>query len=208
MLGAAPADAPPPPYATQIATKNFPVTLYTSPYCGSRCDEARQVLNKRGIPFKETPLSDDKAVEALKRVSGRATVPTLQVGSQASVGLDLPAWKSALDAAGYPASALPVQAARKSKASPRATSALPLKLYTNPKCDSLCQDARDLLKGRSVPFQEIAVEDAASLDELKKATGSESVPVLVVGSVPQRGFDAVRYNTILDQAGYARGGKR
>ena len=207
-LGAGAVDSAPMPYATQVAMKNHPVTLFTSPDCGSLCDEARETLNKRGIPFKETNLSDDKAVEALKRVSGRTTVPTLQVGSQVSVGLDLPAWKNALDAAGYPSSGPPAPAARKSEAAPRPTAALPVKLYTNSKCDSLCQDARDLLKGRGVPFQEIAVEDAVTLDELRKTTGSESVPVLVVGSVPQRGFDATRYNTILDQAGYARGDKR
>ncbi len=100
------------------------------------------------------------------------------------------------------------QAARKSEAPPRTATALPVKLYVNSQCGSLCQDARDLLKSRGVPFDEIAVEDAATFDELKKITGSDSVPVLVVGSVPQRGFDAARYNNILDQAGYARGGKQ
>lgn len=96
------------PYATQQAAQNFPVTLYTAPDCGAPCDNARSNLVKRGIPFKEISVVDQKFVEDLKRVSGKVQLPTLVVGREAQSGFLEGAYKSALDEAGYPSSAVPV----------------------------------------------------------------------------------------------------
>src|SRR4051812_21480353 len=41
------------PYATQNAAKNYPVTLYTSPGCGAPCEQARSLLVRRVVPFRE-----------------------------------------------------------------------------------------------------------------------------------------------------------
>ncbi len=95
------------PYATQLAVKDFPVTLYSSPDCGPACSEARESLQKRGIPFKEIIVGDQKTLQELKSLSGKAQVPTLRVGPDAVAGFEAGAWKTALDAAGYPASGLP-----------------------------------------------------------------------------------------------------
>ena len=41
------------PFELQLAIKNAPVTLYTSPSCKEGCAAARDSLNKRGVPFAE-----------------------------------------------------------------------------------------------------------------------------------------------------------
>ncbi len=103
------------PYATQRAAQNFPVTLYTSPDCGAPCDSARSSLVNRGVPFKEISVVDQKSVEDLKKVSGKIQLPALVVGSEVQSGFLEGAYKSALDDAGYPSSALqvPLEALRK-----------------------------------------------------------------------------------------------
>jgi glutaredoxin len=103
------------PYATQRAAQNFPVTLYTSPDCGAPCDNARSNLVKRGVPFREINVVDQKSGEDLKRVSGKIQLPTLVVGSQVQSGFLEDAYKGALDDAGYPSSApqVPLEALRK-----------------------------------------------------------------------------------------------
>ncbi|MSQ69881.1 MAG: glutaredoxin family protein [Betaproteobacteria bacterium] len=92
------------PYATQTAAKNFPVILYTSADCGDACVQARNALVTRTIPFREIAVADQKSVEDLKKLSGKAEVPALRVGTQIQSGFEAIAYKNALDAAGYPAS--------------------------------------------------------------------------------------------------------
>src|ERR1700754_2768643 len=38
------------PYATQMAVKRNPVTLFVATDCGAPCDGARDLLSRRGIP--------------------------------------------------------------------------------------------------------------------------------------------------------------
>ncbi len=110
------------PYATQQAVKKSPVTLYASD-CGEPCTQARDHLTQRGIPFAsknpQTVLAD---AEALTKLVGAAFVPVLVVGSAVSKGYEKGAWDAALDAAGYPKSALlkkaPASGAAKSEPSP------------------------------------------------------------------------------------------
>jgi len=92
------------PYATQMAAKNFPVTLHTSTDCGAPCDQARSLLVKRGVPFREISVADQKDIENLKKISGATQVPALVVGSQTQSGFLEEAYKSLLDSADYPSS--------------------------------------------------------------------------------------------------------
>src|SRR2546430_17017778 len=74
------------PYATQLATKNFPVTLYTLPNCGSPCDQARALLVKRAGPFTEASVVTQKDADEVKKLSGKNDPPLLAVGTQGQTG--------------------------------------------------------------------------------------------------------------------------
>jgi hypothetical protein len=90
------------PYETRIAQQNFPVTLYVGSDCGGPCDQARSLLNKRGIPFSEKVLKTSKDIEAFKQLSGmEAFSPVLQVGKDFIKGFLESQWNSELDIAGY-----------------------------------------------------------------------------------------------------------
>jgi len=103
------------PYATQMAAKNFPVTLRTSPECGTPCDEARAALVKRGVPFKEISVVNQSDLDELKRLSGHDQLPHLMVGSQMQSGFRDDLYAGLLDTAGYPPSGpqLPLETLRK-----------------------------------------------------------------------------------------------
>jgi glutaredoxin len=90
------------PYELSVATKDFPVVLYTSPTCKEACQSAREALNKRGVPFKETQVWDEQSNAELKRVSGANDVPTLLVGRSVQRGFEQGAFDALLDAARYP----------------------------------------------------------------------------------------------------------
>jgi len=102
--GGAPETAPPAaaePYALQVARKNFPVTLYTGEGCEA-CDEARKLLNARGIPFSETFVNNEATLEELRQAVGSNSVPSMIVGSSVQKGFESGAYNRVLDAAGYP----------------------------------------------------------------------------------------------------------
>ena len=101
-LKAGAADAGTEPYALQVARKNAPVKLYSTPDCGSGCDEARKLLNERGIPFSEVLIADSERLEELKTVSGGTTVPVMVVGRAVQRGFEKAGYDRALDVAGYP----------------------------------------------------------------------------------------------------------
>jgi glutaredoxin len=82
----------------------------------------------------------------------------------------------------------------------------PVKLYSAPSCAAACEEARALLTARGVPFTEVSVASEAALAQLKEASGATSVPVLVVGSTVERGFDPGAYQRSLDAAGYPKSG--
>lgn len=93
------------PYAVRQAMRDFPVRLYTAPKCESECREARQVLQGRGIPYREESVATRAALDDLKRLTGQDAVPVLQVGQEVIVGMQLARWNQTLDLAGYPKSA-------------------------------------------------------------------------------------------------------
>jgi glutaredoxin len=94
-------------YATKSARDKFPVTLYASA-CGLPCDQARQLLNERGIPYSnKDPQASEEAQAELQKLTGQLRVPVLVVGTDKVNGFETEQWHAALDRAGYPKSALP-----------------------------------------------------------------------------------------------------
>jgi len=114
------AEAPDLPYATQVAAKNFPVTLYTQPDCGALCDRARALLVKRSVPFKEVSVVTQKQADEMKGLSGKNELPVLVVGAQVQTGFQEGIYNGLLDSAGYPPSgpSVPVEALRKMDPAP------------------------------------------------------------------------------------------
>src|SRR6476469_8398328 len=115
------------PYAVQQAMKKNPVMLYTAPSCGDPCNNGRQLLSQRGIPFKEANVqSSGPAQEALKKLIGGLEVPTLTVGDTTLKGFEPDGWGAALTTAGYPATRMPGQSpTRAAPEAPPATQAAP-----------------------------------------------------------------------------------
>ncbi len=79
----------------------YPVTLYTTANCAP-CDNARQMLTQRGIPFAERRVSSDEDGQALEKAIGGRAVPSLTIGTQPMRGYSETDWGAYLDAAGYP----------------------------------------------------------------------------------------------------------
>jgi glutaredoxin len=191
------------PFSVQQAARNFPVTLWNA-QCGEPCDQARAHLVRRGVPYTEKDAQAD--VEAFKQLTGGIDVPVLYVGSNRVKGYLEGEWDSALDIAGYPRTAPP---GARPAAKPVAAAAGPrptVKLYTHPECGNSCEEAKNLLAGRKVPFQEIAAQEQAVIDELQKVSGATRVPVMLVGEVVTRGFSPGEYNMALDAAGFPPAG--
>lgn len=94
------------PYELRLATRDYPVTLYTAPECKQFCADARALLNKRGVPFKEIQVLDDAGKTALERISGGTDVPTLVVGRSVHRGYAEAPYQALLDSARYPRAGL------------------------------------------------------------------------------------------------------
>lgn len=84
----------------QIAAR-YPVTLYTGENCPP-CDSARQMLQQRGVPYVERRIDSVEDQQALERLVGGRSIPSLTVGLQPLRGYYVNDWTSFLDAAGYP----------------------------------------------------------------------------------------------------------
>jgi glutaredoxin len=92
------------PYALKQAREKYPVTLYVTP-CGLPCDQARQLLADRGVPYRaKNPETSPEDQTALLKLTGRVNVPVLLVGSDKIDGFESGEWNAALDRAGYPKS--------------------------------------------------------------------------------------------------------
>ncbi|MDR1648543.1 MAG: glutaredoxin family protein [Zoogloeaceae bacterium] len=88
-------------FATRQAAQKYPVTFYSGPEC-QPCNDARQLLSKRGVPFTEKSVQTEVERNELKTLVGDDFVPTLRVGSQRVRGFDASAYNNLLDLAGYP----------------------------------------------------------------------------------------------------------
>lgn len=93
------------PYETRRAKQNFPVVLYVFPECGPGCNQARELLSKRGVPFTEKSLAKQEDIDAFRKASGGSEVPSLTIGKTWLNGFLAEQWNKELDFAGYPKSA-------------------------------------------------------------------------------------------------------
>jgi glutaredoxin len=91
------------PYVVRIASEKYPVVLYTGASCDA-CKDARDLLNKRGIPFTEKVVQSDADQIELSKLVGDTYVPSVLIGRQKIRGFDAASYHSALDLAGYPKS--------------------------------------------------------------------------------------------------------
>ena len=90
------------PYELQRAVKSFPVVLYASD-CGPPCDDARQLLDQRGVPHEDRDARDPVIRQEMARFTGGPVeVPLMLVGRSAVKGFEPGEWNRTLDAAGYP----------------------------------------------------------------------------------------------------------
>jgi hypothetical protein len=112
QLGDRPGEGPV-PFALQQAMKNFPVTLYVAEGCGEGCKSAVAYLSRRGVPFTQKDARQEANANALMALTGgKLEVPVATVGSNLLRGYEESAWKTTLDAAGYPSTAVrPARAA-------------------------------------------------------------------------------------------------
>ncbi len=95
------------PFELRQVNAKFPVTLYTSRDCGP-CDQGRNLLKQRGVPFVERTVQSNEDIQAFKRQEGGDQMPVVRIGGQQIKGFSSQDWQSYLDAAGYPKeSALP-----------------------------------------------------------------------------------------------------
>lgn len=93
------------PFEVRRAVQNFPVVLYTAADCPA-CQQGRELLLARGVPFAERTIGSREDVEEARRLGLGDLVPVLAVGRQMVRTPDFPAWQATLDAAGYPRSAI------------------------------------------------------------------------------------------------------
>jgi glutaredoxin len=199
-VGVAAVETPTLPYSVQQAVLNFPVTLWNTD-CGAPCDQARAHLARRGVPHTEKDPQTD--FETFKKLTGGLDVPVLFIGANRIKGYLEGEWDSALDIAGYPSTPPPgFKPAAKPGAVAKTTP--PVRLYTHPQCGPPCNEARNLLAGRGVKYEDITAQEQAEIDELQRVSGDTKVPVLIVGQVITRGFSAPDYNLVLDAAGFPR----
>jgi glutaredoxin len=99
------------PYATQVAAKRNPVTLFTGTDCGDLCSRGRELLTRRGIPFIERDAQNNATDrEELTKLIGSLEVPVLVVGESKVKGYEESQWQASLDSAGYPRTRLPGRA--------------------------------------------------------------------------------------------------
>lgn len=97
-------------YSAVMAQERFPVTLYTFG-CGTICDTASALLNKRGVPHTVVDVGQSAGADKLKRLTGGLDAPALQVGDQYATGFNESRWQNLLTDAGYPKTPEPRTAA-------------------------------------------------------------------------------------------------
>ncbi|CAG0986133.1 hypothetical protein BURK2_02121 [Burkholderiales bacterium] len=112
------------PYATQVARRRNPVTLYVFD-CGDVCSQARNLLRSRGVPFNEVDTRQQANLEKLKALTGGTDVPVLVVGDTVVNGYETGRWQTALDAGGYPSAVTPRQAGVAAKAAGASAAPVP-----------------------------------------------------------------------------------
>jgi glutaredoxin len=105
------------PSELRQAAGRYPVTLYAAADCAP-CDNGRNFLNSRGIPYAEKSVSSSDDIAAFRRLSGVSSLPMLAVGGQYLKGYSESEWTQYLDAAGYPKTSVLPAGYRRSAATP------------------------------------------------------------------------------------------
>lgn len=90
------------PYALAQAVKDNPVVLFTGSDCVP-CDQARNALRDRGIPFTEKTVATGADQAKLAEAGGNNTLPFLTIGRKTLAGYAPADLQDALTAANYPA---------------------------------------------------------------------------------------------------------
>jgi glutaredoxin len=89
------------PAPLRTAATRFPVTLYAADGCPP-CDDARQMLLRRGVPYAEKRVRSEEDARRLEQLTGGRLVPAATIGRQALSGFQEQDWQGWLDSAGYP----------------------------------------------------------------------------------------------------------
>ncbi len=65
------------------------IEIYTTPFC-PYCGWAKELLDRKGVPFTEIDVSGDRALRAamIQRAQGRMTVPQIFIGDHHVGGCD------------------------------------------------------------------------------------------------------------------------
>jgi len=80
----------------------------------------------------------------------------------------------------------------------------PVTLYGGD-CGPVCEEARIMLKKRGIVFEEKdPAKDRDAAEAMRQLTGTLEIPVVVVGTAHQKGYDAAIWNRMLDVAGYPK----
>jgi glutaredoxin len=90
------------PASLQQPVARFPVLLYTMPAC-TPCDNGRNYLRRRGIPFTEKTITTQADSKAFQALNLGTEVPVLRIGQQTLRNFSEATWANDLDLAGYPA---------------------------------------------------------------------------------------------------------
>lgn len=85
----------------------------------------------------------------------------------------------------------------------QASRSFPVTLYTAANCAG-CDAGKAYLNKRGIPFSEKTVKSNEDIEILKQISGATSVPVIIIGSTKQSGFDANAWGDSLDAAGYPK----
>lgn len=107
------------PYETQMAMKTFPVVMFATD-CGKSCTDARELLEKRGVPYSEKNAQEAAVQAEILKLTGASTieVPILMVGKSLTRGWEEGLWNAALDSAGYPKAGRTLRVPPKARKSP------------------------------------------------------------------------------------------
>ncbi|NOT16767.1 MAG: glutaredoxin family protein [Sulfuriferula sp.] len=89
-------------YVTKDAATKNPVTLYAGD-CGPLCVNAKNLLDKRGIPYAyKDPAKNKEDNFALEKLINGHELPVLKIGTNVVKGWEPNRWNQLLDEAGYP----------------------------------------------------------------------------------------------------------
>jgi len=83
----------------------------------------------------------------------------------------------------------------------------PVTLFTHPQCTDACDMARNVLRKRNVPFNEVSLTSSEAPPEIRVRTGGRPMPVMRAGSMVEMTPSEAAYNRTLDLAGYPASGE-